>query len=51
MKYNVKFHEEVGKIAKIFGVIKDLEPMEIKSKFPELWEALLDAETQIDEVV
>ncbi len=50
METNVKFEEEKEKVIKVIHKMALLNPLQLRSKHPELWEAMLDAETQIDEV-
>lgn len=41
---NAKFDSEAQRVAKGMLKVYDMEPMQIKSKHPELWEMLLDIE-------
>ena len=46
---NIKFEMEKIKVIKAISHIGDLDAMEVKSKYPELWQALIDVETTIEE--
>lgn len=47
MGNNIIFSLQCSRICKVFAKLADMEAAEIKRNFPELWEALLHAETLI----